>query len=253
MARAHVETAERRAGRARPRPRRRRRGAGEGSRRSCERRAGRRLERRTRRAAVPGRGPALSRACAPARRCVDGGDRASARRRAARLGARRRRTVVGSACRVPHGGGRRRRRACCARVPAAAAAPEGAAPAPSRLPELDAVTVPMLVVQGARDRSACPRLRMLRTVVRVTRRPQPAHRSGGDRSCGTCVARGPQHLKPVLANLGEHAHGDDARRGFPAIPISLVLAGYLAVRMSPQRTPGSIRHSALGSGARSTA
>ena len=32
----------------------------------------------------------------------------------------------------------------------------GSAPAPSRLPELDAVTVPMLVVQGTRDRFGMP-------------------------------------------------------------------------------------------------
>jgi predicted alpha/beta-hydrolase family hydrolase len=43
----------------------------------------------------------------------------------------------------------------------------GAAPAPSRLPELDAVTVPMLVVQGSRDRFGVPPSTKRRTVVQV--------------------------------------------------------------------------------------
>src|SRR5207302_7603081 len=38
---------------------------------------------------------------------------------------------------------------------------------PSRLPELDAVTVPMLVVQGARDRFGVPPSSTRRTVVEV--------------------------------------------------------------------------------------
>ena len=44
----------------------------------------------------------------------------------------------------------------------------GAAPAPSRLPELDAVTVPTLVVQGARDQFGIPPAGEQRTVVTVT-------------------------------------------------------------------------------------
>ncbi len=43
----------------------------------------------------------------------------------------------------------------------------GAAPAPNRLPELDAVSGPMLVVQGARDRFGIPPPSALRTVVQV--------------------------------------------------------------------------------------
>lgn len=43
----------------------------------------------------------------------------------------------------------------------------GAAPAPNRLPELDAVTVPMLVVQGARDQFGVPPSGKQRTVVQV--------------------------------------------------------------------------------------
>jgi predicted alpha/beta-hydrolase family hydrolase len=43
----------------------------------------------------------------------------------------------------------------------------GAAATPSRLPELDEVTVPMLVVQGARDRFGIPPPSARRTVVQV--------------------------------------------------------------------------------------
>jgi predicted alpha/beta-hydrolase family hydrolase len=43
----------------------------------------------------------------------------------------------------------------------------GAAPAPSRLPELDAVTVPMLVIQGSRDRFGMPPSTNRRMVVQV--------------------------------------------------------------------------------------
>jgi uncharacterized protein len=43
----------------------------------------------------------------------------------------------------------------------------GAAPAPSRLSELDEVTVPMLVVQGERDRFGIPPAGRRRTVVQV--------------------------------------------------------------------------------------
>jgi predicted alpha/beta-hydrolase family hydrolase len=43
----------------------------------------------------------------------------------------------------------------------------GATPAQSRLPELDAVTVPMLVVQGARDRFGIPPATAQRKVVQV--------------------------------------------------------------------------------------
>jgi predicted alpha/beta-hydrolase family hydrolase len=43
----------------------------------------------------------------------------------------------------------------------------GATPAPSRLPELDAVTVPTLVVQGTRDQFGIPPATESRTVVQV--------------------------------------------------------------------------------------
>jgi len=45
--------------------------------------------------------------------------------------------------------------------------PRRAAPAPSRLPELDAVTVPTLVVQGTRDAFGMPPAGSRRTVVQV--------------------------------------------------------------------------------------
>jgi predicted alpha/beta-hydrolase family hydrolase len=45
--------------------------------------------------------------------------------------------------------------------------PRRSRPAASRLPELDAVTVPMLVVQGARDRFGIPPATANRTVVQV--------------------------------------------------------------------------------------
>jgi predicted alpha/beta-hydrolase family hydrolase len=44
---------------------------------------------------------------------------------------------------------------------------KGSAPSPSRLPELDAVQVPMLVVQGARDRFGVPPAGPNRSVVEV--------------------------------------------------------------------------------------
>jgi hypothetical protein len=46
--------------------------------------------------------------------------------------------------------------------------PSRGAPRPSRLPELDAVTVPTLVVQGRTDRFGMPPGSRLRTVVQVT-------------------------------------------------------------------------------------
>jgi predicted alpha/beta-hydrolase family hydrolase len=45
--------------------------------------------------------------------------------------------------------------------------PRRSGAAPSRLPELDAVTVPMLVVQGERDRFGMPPANSLRTVTQV--------------------------------------------------------------------------------------
>jgi len=45
--------------------------------------------------------------------------------------------------------------------------PRRTTPAPSRLPELDAVTVPVLVVQGARDPFGIPPAGARRTVVEV--------------------------------------------------------------------------------------
>jgi uncharacterized protein len=55
----------------------------------------------------------------------------------------------------------------CLAFPLVPPARAGKEPGPSRLPELDAVTVPMLVVQGASDRFGMPPASATRTVVQV--------------------------------------------------------------------------------------
>jgi predicted alpha/beta-hydrolase family hydrolase len=55
----------------------------------------------------------------------------------------------------------------CLAFPLQPPARSGASPSPDRLPELDAVTVPMLIVQGARDRFGMPPAAAGRTVVEV--------------------------------------------------------------------------------------
>jgi predicted alpha/beta-hydrolase family hydrolase len=55
----------------------------------------------------------------------------------------------------------------CLAFPLVPPARAGKTPAPSRLPELDAVTVPMLVVQGTGDRFGMPPPGRRRTVVEV--------------------------------------------------------------------------------------
>ena len=55
----------------------------------------------------------------------------------------------------------------CLAFPLQAPRRSGGAHAPSRLPELDAVTVPMLVVQGERDQFGMPPAGARRTVVQV--------------------------------------------------------------------------------------
>ena len=55
----------------------------------------------------------------------------------------------------------------CLAFPLQPPARAGKEPAPSRLPELDAVDVPLLVVQGANDRFGIPPASKLRTVVQV--------------------------------------------------------------------------------------
>jgi predicted alpha/beta-hydrolase family hydrolase len=56
----------------------------------------------------------------------------------------------------------------CLAFPLVPPARAGGRPAPSRLPELDAVTVPTLVVQGERDRFGMPPAGKRRTVARVS-------------------------------------------------------------------------------------
>jgi uncharacterized protein len=55
----------------------------------------------------------------------------------------------------------------CLAFPLVPPAPAGKEPAASRLPELDAVTVPLLVVQGTNDRFGMPPSGRRRTVVEV--------------------------------------------------------------------------------------
>jgi uncharacterized protein len=55
----------------------------------------------------------------------------------------------------------------CLAFPLQPPARAGKEPGPSRLPELDAVDVPLLVVQGANDRFGIPPASRLRTVVQV--------------------------------------------------------------------------------------
>ena len=144
-------------------------------------------QRRARRAAVPRRRAALAR-----RRRISSTRRgrrwsSTARRRAARAAARRRRPLVGRACRLPHGGGDRRRRRALPRVPAAAAAPRGAPPAPSRLPELDAVGSRCSSCRARATRSACrrPGARERWCRCRATTACEPTRRAGGTRLRGT--------------------------------------------------------------------
>ena len=56
----------------------------------------------------------------------------------------------------------------CLAFPLQPAARAGATPRPSRLPELEAVTVPVLIVQGERDPFGMPEEAPGRTVVRVS-------------------------------------------------------------------------------------
>jgi predicted alpha/beta-hydrolase family hydrolase len=71
----------------------------------------------------------------------------------------------------------------------------GAAPTPSRLPELDAVTVPTLVVQGSRDRFGMPPSTERRTVVQVA----------ADHSLRTDLGAIEQAVGAWLVGLGKSA------------------------------------------------
>ena len=172
-ARAHLHLAGRAGGRAGARSRRRRRGGGAGPGGGDRGGARGRGQRRARRAALPRRRAALSGPGAPARRRLDGGGRAPARAGAPR------------ACRWSSAAARRARGwpaapprrpapwACSAWRSRSSRLRAGPAPAPSRLPELDAVRVPILVVQGERDPFGIPPAAAGRTVVLVRGRPRP--------------------------------------------------------------------------------
>ena len=105
-----------------------------------------------RRAAVPRRRPALARTGAAARRGVDGGRAQLGDGPLARTAARDGRPLVGRARRVPHRGGDGAAGVLCLAFPVH---PPGR-PEKSRLDELDAVAVPVLVVQGERDPFGMP-------------------------------------------------------------------------------------------------
>ena len=82
----------------------------------------------------------------------------------------------------------------------------GAAAAPSRLPELDSVTVPTLVVQGARDPFGIPPAGPLRTVVQVP----------GDHSLRTDLEAVAAAVRAWLHEIvGERSTPGPASRGGP--------------------------------------
>ena len=72
----------------------------------------------------------------------------------------------------------------------------GAGPAQSRLPELDAVTVPTLVVQGIRDPFGIPPATERRTVVQVA----------GDHSLRTDLDAVGEAVRPWLLRVGFESH-----------------------------------------------
>ena len=111
--------------------------------------------RRARRAAVPRRRAAVARARAPPRRGLDGRTRGSARRRRRGAVARRRWPLAGArvSCRTTEATGATA--VLCLAFPLRPPRRTGP-PAASRLPELDVVTVPTLVVQGERDPFGIP-------------------------------------------------------------------------------------------------
>ena len=102
----------------------------------------------------------------PARRCLDGGRRPAARRRVARVAADSGRSILGRARGVPTAAATGAVGVLCLAFPLQP--PRRAAPAPSRLSELEAVTVPTLVVQGSRDAFGMPPAGSRRTVVQVS-------------------------------------------------------------------------------------
>ncbi len=89
-------------------------------------------------------------------------------RRAARPAPDRRRPLVRRTRRLPHGGRARSGGVLCLAFPLQPPRRRSGAESPSRLDELDAVTVPMLIVQGSRDRFGIPPATSTRTVVQVS-------------------------------------------------------------------------------------
>ena len=89
---------------------------------------------------------------------------------------------------------------------------EGAAPAPSRLAELDAVAVPMLVVQGTRDPFGMPPAGGRRTVLQVS----------GDHSLRTDLATIGDAIRRWLVHLGQ-GPGPRLRRTARRTPVRQVV------------------------------
>ncbi len=113
----------------------------------------------------------------PARCRLDRRRRPSARGRDGRPAADRRRSLQRCSGGLPHRRRAGRRRRPVPGLPAAAAATgQRVQAAPSRLDELDAVPVPVLVVQGRGDRFGIPPSGRRPHRSRGRRRPQPAHR-----------------------------------------------------------------------------
>jgi predicted alpha/beta-hydrolase family hydrolase len=79
----------------------------------------------------------------------------------------------------------------CLAFPLQPAARAGAAPRPSRLPELEAVTVPVLIIQGERDPFGMPEPTASRVVVRIA----------GDHSLKADIAAQRQAVAAWLAEL----------------------------------------------------
>ena len=132
------------------------------------RRARSRRQRRARRAALPRRRPPLACARAPARRAPGRKWSSSCARRA--FVACRSSSAAAPRAHAWPAAPRLRPDAVgvlCLAFPLQPPPRSGSPASPSRLPELDAVSVPLLVVQGARDRFGIPTAGALRTVVQV--------------------------------------------------------------------------------------
>ena len=120
----------------------------------------------------------------------------------------------------------------CLAFPLQPARRAGAAPAPNRLPELDAVTVPTLVVQGTRDPFGMPAGRGESNRGADRRRPPAAERPAGSGRGGS----------PLAARRRRQAAGLNLRSGPAASQPSVRLlpsadAEHQAARIAHARSP----------------